>query len=119
MCVLFKRLAKNVFVFVRAICAGLGVTDLAAVTSPTFALIQEYASPAGPVVHVDLYRLRSDAELVALGWDDIVAGASILLVEWPERAAGTLPPHTIALELRHDAEHPDRRLLTVRSASAS
>jgi tRNA threonylcarbamoyladenosine biosynthesis protein TsaE len=47
---------------VRAICAGLGVSDLAAVTSPTFALIQEYAAPRGPVVHVDLYRLRSVKE---------------------------------------------------------
>lgn len=100
---------------VRAICAGLNVNDLSAVTSPTFALIQEYPSPAGAVVHVDLYRLRSDAELEALGWEEIVATSSVLLVEWPERAAGSLPKHTLAIELRHDAEHDDRRVLTVRA----
>lgn len=100
----------------RAICAGLGVTDLAAVTSPTFALIQEYAAPRGPVTHVDLYRLRSAAELDALGWDELVAGASVLLVEWPDRAADSLPPDAIVIELRHDAEHSDRRSLSVRRA---
>lgn len=100
---------------VRAICAGLAVTDLSAVTSPTFALIQEYPSPGGTVVHVDLYRLRSDAELEALGWEEIVANASVLMVEWPERAAGSLPSETLSIELRHDVEHADRRLLTVRT----
>lgn len=99
---------------VRAISEGLGVLDLSAVTSPTFALVQEYASPAGTVVHADLYRLKSDAELASLGWDEIVANASVLLVEWPERAEGTLPADTLSIELRHDSEHPDRRLLTVR-----
>lgn len=99
---------------VRAVCAGLGVTNLGAVTSPTFALIQEYPAPGGTVVHADLYRLRSTTELDGLGWDELVANASVLLVEWPERAAGTLPAGTIAVELRHDPDHPDRRRLVVR-----
>jgi tRNA threonylcarbamoyladenosine biosynthesis protein TsaE len=100
---------------VRAVCEGLGVTDPSAVTSPTFALIQEYPAPAGTVVHADLYRLKSDAELEGLGWDEIVANASVLLVEWPERAAATLPPGTINVELNHDPDHADRRRLAVRT----
>lgn len=99
----------------RALCAGLGVVDIGAVTSPTFALLQEYESPQGVVRHADLYRLRSAAELEALGWDEIVATASALLVEWPERAEGTLGNRTVAIELRHDPEHADRRLMTVRA----
>lgn len=71
---------------VRAICEGLAVADVSAVTSPTFALIQEYAAPRGTIVHADLYRLKSSAELDALGWDEILATADVLLVEWPERA---------------------------------
>ncbi|MBL0172650.1 MAG: tRNA (adenosine(37)-N6)-threonylcarbamoyltransferase complex ATPase subunit type 1 TsaE [Gemmatimonadaceae bacterium] len=97
---------------IRAICAGLGV-DVVAVTSPTFALIQEYAAPRGPVIHVDLYRLRSTAELDAIGWDELVANAPVLLVEWPDRASDGLPAGAIAIELRHDAEHSDRRRLSV------
>ncbi len=99
----------------RALCAGLGVADLQAVTSPTFSLVQQYDSAAGPVVHVDLYRLRSDAELEALGWDELVATASVLLVEWPERALHTLPGHTIRITLSHDDDNPARRQLKVTS----
>jgi len=97
----------------RALCAGLGVADLGAVTSPTFSLVQQYAAPAGPVVHVDLYRLRSDAELDALGWDELVATAPVLLIEWPERAAHTLPSDAIGITLSHDPEDADRRILRV------
>ncbi len=104
---------------VRAVCAGLGVTDLNAVTSPTFALIQEYPSPGGTVVHADLYRLRSAAELDGLGWDEIVATAPVLLVEWPERAADTLPPGTINVELSHDPDDAGRRRMRVRLQSGS
>ena len=97
----------------RAICEGAGVRDIAAVTSPTFALVQQYDATNGPVVHADLYRLRSTAELEALGWDEIVATAPLLLIEWPERAVSSLPPEAIAITLSHDSANPDRRLLRV------
>jgi tRNA threonylcarbamoyl adenosine modification protein YjeE len=97
----------------RALCAGMGVPDVDAVTSPTFSLVQQYEAPFGPVIHVDLYRLRSEAELDALGWDELVATAPVLLVEWPERAAHTLPPSTIGITLSHDPDEPSRRVLRV------
>ena len=97
----------------RALCAGLGVTNLAEVTSPTFSLIQQYAAPRGPITHVDLYRLRSDAELDALGWDELVATAPVLLIEWPERATATLPRDTIAISLTHDPLDAERRSLRI------
>ena len=99
----------------RAICAGIGVADLNAVTSPTFSLVQQYPAPHGPVTHVDLYRLRSDAELEALGWDELVATAPVLLVEWPELASHTLPADTIGMTLSHDPHDAKRRLLRVTS----
>ena len=100
----------------RALCDGLGVHASVSVTSPTFALMQEYTSPRGTVMHVDLYRLKGPGELAALGWDEIVATASVLLIEWPDRARGTLPRTAIDIELRHDAAHADRRALSVRFA---
>ena len=102
----------------RALCAGIGVADLDAVTSPTFSLVQQYPAPDGPVVHVDLYRLRSDAELEALGWDELVATAPVLLVEWPERASHTLPADTIGITLSHDPDNTTRRHLHVTSPLA-
>lgn len=98
----------------RAICEGVGVYDLSAVTSPTFALIQQYPAPDGPVRHADLYRLQRRAELDALGWDELVATARVLLVEWPEHALSGLPPGSILVELRHDLTLADRRVLSVR-----
>lgn len=98
---------------VRAICEGLGVSDMALVTSPTFSVIQQYAALSGPVVHADLYRLRSDAELDLLGWDEIVATAHVLLIEWPDRAVNTLPRETVHLVLAHDGVNTDRRLLRI------
>lgn len=97
----------------RALCAGLGVHDLQAVTSPTFSLVQQYDAPNGPVVHVDLYRVRSRAELDQLGWDELVATSPVLIIEWPNRAAGTLPDHVVSLTLRHDEDNPRRRVLRV------
>ena len=99
----------------RALCAGLGVTDLDQVTSPTFSLVQQYPAPRGPITHVDLYRLRSDAELDALGWDELVATSPVLLIEWPERATATLPRNTIAISLTHDPLDAERRTLRIQA----
>ncbi|WP_373068874.1 tRNA (adenosine(37)-N6)-threonylcarbamoyltransferase complex ATPase subunit type 1 TsaE [Gemmatimonas sp.] len=98
---------------VRAICVGIGVAAIEAVTSPTFSIIQQYNAPGGPVVHADLYRLRSDTELEMLGWDELVEHAPVLLVEWPDRAVNTLPRDTIHVVLGHDHENADRRLLRI------
>lgn len=98
---------------VRAICVGIGVAAIEAVTSPTFSIVQQYDAPGGPVVHADLYRLRSDAELVMLGWDELVEHARVLLVEWPDRAVNTLPRDTIHVVLGHDPENANRRLLRI------
>jgi aminoglycoside/choline kinase family phosphotransferase len=60
------------------------------VPSPTFTLMQSYDLPRFALVHADLYRLSGAAELAELGFDDLPEGA-VVLVEWPDRAAGFLP----------------------------
>ncbi|MCC6432645.1 MAG: tRNA (adenosine(37)-N6)-threonylcarbamoyltransferase complex ATPase subunit type 1 TsaE [Gemmatimonadaceae bacterium] len=99
---------------VRALCDGLGVIDLGAVTSPTFAVVHEYASrDHARVVHVDLYRIRRLSELETLGWDEIVATAPVLIVEWPEIAERTLPADCLRVSLEMDGANDDARRLTV------
>ena len=66
------------------------------VPSPSFTLIQTYALPDIDIAHVDLYRLADPSELVELGLDELAADHLVLL-EWPERAEGALPPPTVAL----------------------
>ena len=94
---------------VQAICEGYGVTG--EVTSPTFALVHEYSAPRSSVQHLDLYRLERPDELDALGWDEIVFGQDVVLIEWPERAGDRLPAGHVTLSLQHLPDDPDRRLL--------
>lgn len=94
---------------VQAITRGLGVTE--EVTSPTYALVHDYASPRGRVLHLDLYRLRDASQLVQLGWDTIVGSGSTLLIEWPERAGQELPAHRHRLSLAHVVGRPEVRRL--------
>jgi tRNA threonylcarbamoyladenosine biosynthesis protein TsaE len=93
---------------VQAICEGYGVTE--EVTSPTFALINEYDSPRSPVHHVDLYRLEKPEQLDSIGWDELFGGRAIVLVEWPERAGDRLPSGRVSLLLQHLPDDPNRRL---------
>ena len=92
----------------QAICRGLGVRD--EVTSPTYALVHQYAGRA-PVYHLDLYRLSGPADLTNIGWDDIMSAGAVVLVEWPERAGAALPADHIPLALEHVPGAPDRRVL--------
>jgi tRNA threonylcarbamoyladenosine biosynthesis protein TsaE len=94
----------------QAICRGYGVTE--PVTSPTFALVHEYAGGATPVHHLDLYRLRDRRDLLQLGWEELVHGDTLVLVEWPERAEGEIPPGAMHLVLRHVAGDESVREVT-------
>jgi hypothetical protein len=77
--------------FARAMIRALADNPDIAVPSPTFTLMQNYELPRFPLVHADLYRLEGPGELAELGFDDLPKEAVVLL-EWPDRAAGFLPP---------------------------
>ncbi len=94
---------------VQAICRGYGVTE--PVTSPTFALVHEYHAPRSRVYHIDLYRVERVDELTGIGWEEIVSAEAVILVEWPERAAGRLPTGHVPIDLEHLPGEPDKRVL--------
>lgn len=72
---------------IAALCRHLGVEE--ATSSPTFALVNEYRLPSGaPVYHMDLYRLRDEAEAEGAGLADLVDSGALCFIEWPERAPG-------------------------------
>jgi tRNA threonylcarbamoyl adenosine modification protein YjeE len=77
--------------FARAMIRHLAGDPTIAVPSPTFTLMQVYELRRHTVVHADLYRLDAPGELSELGFDDFPEDA-ITLLEWPDRAAGFLPP---------------------------
>ncbi len=87
--------------FVQAIARALGVADI--VTSPTFVLEKIYTLPQSEflsprferLIHIDAYRLEEGAELAPLGFDELMKDSSnLVLLEWPERVTGVLPPPT-------------------------
>ena len=83
--------------FTQGLAAAMGVPGR--VNSPTFCIVQEHRRQSTAVdgnrllVHMDLYRLHGDDDVIAIGWEDYLAEGAILVVEWPERA-GTLIPAT-------------------------
>lgn len=82
--------------FIAALCRAKGVSKPA--SSPTFSLINEYQTTTGsPVFHIDLYRLRNEAEARDAGVEDTLYSGQICLVEWPEKAPGIFPPETLHL----------------------
>jgi tRNA threonylcarbamoyladenosine biosynthesis protein TsaE len=91
---------------VRALARGLGVEETT--SSPTYALVHRYAGRRGPVFHLDCFRLRSPAEAADLDWEGLLGEGDVLLVEWPERAVGWVPPATHHVRLAHVAD-PERR----------
>ena len=84
---------------IRALCAALGVAD--DVSSPTFALVNEYRDGHDkPVYHFDFYRLDSEEEAARLGAAEYFDSGYLCLVEWPGRVASLLPPARLQVELR-------------------
>ncbi len=88
--------------FARALVRHLCKDEELEVPSPTFTLMQVYVGPGFPIVHADLYRIRSTDELVELGWDEAAEGA-LVLVEWPERAGTELSPDRLDIAFFADA----------------
>lgn len=81
--------------FVRHLAAALGVAP-GLVASPTYVLAHEYPTDRGwTLVHIDAYRLRSGEDLDAIGWDRLLAGGGVVVVEWATRVADALPPERL------------------------
>ena len=78
--------------FIKAICQHLGVKD--AVTSPTFAIVNEYGSDIGPIYHFDFYRIKNLGEVMDLGFEDYAYSGNLCLMEWPELIEELLPEDT-------------------------
>src|SRR6201998_4230898 len=84
--------------FARALIRHLARDPAIEVPSPSFTLIQTYDLERFTVVHADLYRVSGSSELAELGFEDLPAGA-VTLLEWPDRAAGFLPPDRLDITI--------------------
>ena len=88
--------------FARAIIQQRGAAD--SVTSPTFTLIETYQLNDVSVVHLDLYRIESDAQMEGIGLRDYLDGHWICLIEWPDRAPRMLPGPDLISDLAYEGK---------------
>lgn len=89
--------------FITALCDALGTDDL--VSSPTFAIVNEYADAEGdPIYHFDFYRIKEASELLDIGFYDYCDQDAWCFIEWPEKAEGIVPDDFIKVKLTVDPE---------------
>jgi tRNA threonylcarbamoyladenosine biosynthesis protein TsaE len=79
------------------------------VPSPTFTLVQFYQGPQFPLAHFDLYRLSSGSEAYEIGLDEALEDGAVL-IEWPERLEGDLPPNRLDIVFDRENQDEGRRV---------
>ena len=85
--------------FIKAICHELGSEDY--VTSPTFALINEYTTKNSSVIyHFDFYRIKKIEEAFDLGYEDYIYSGNYCFIEWPEMIEQLLPAGIVEVKIK-------------------
>lgn len=83
---------------VRAIASVMGSKDN--ITSPTFAIVNEYAVEGGEsIFHFDMYRIERIEEAVDLGFDEYIHSGNLCFIEWPERVEALLPDDAVLVRI--------------------
>ena len=108
---LFGGLGMGKTAFTRGLARGLGVTD--GVSSPTFALVNEYRGRF-PVFHFDMYRVLSWDDLYSTGFFDYL-DTGVLVIEWSENIEGALPDNAVRITITRGA-HDEQRIFTIEGA---
>ena len=106
---LYGKMGAGKTTFIKALCQGLGVEDV--VTSPTFAVINEYRSDiAGELIyHFDFYRIKKLEEVYDMGYEDYFYSGALCFIEWPELVEELLPGNTIKVTIE-ELEDGSRKL---------
>jgi len=88
--------------FIKAICEELGVSDV--ITSPTFAIVNEYTSSDGPIYHFDFYRIKKLEEVYDMGFEDYFYSGALCFIEWPELIEEVLPEDAVKVCIKEEED---------------
>ena len=94
--------------FTQGLCAALGAKR--AVVSPTFCIVSEHPTDRFLVVHMDLYRLQGEDDVLQVGWEDYLARGAVLVVEWPDRAGSLISPEAKHVRFAFGADERTRTI---------
>ena len=105
----YGKMGAGKTTFIQSICRALGSDDN--VTSPTFALINEYnTANLDSIFHFDFYRIKDIEEAYDLGYEDYIYSGSYCLIEWPEMIDSLLPEKMVTVKI--EVQDDDTRLIT-------
>ena len=93
----YGKMGAGKTTFIKAVCEALGVNDV--VTSPTFAIINEYSLPSGSIYHFDFYRIKKLSEVYDMGYEDYLYSGSYCFIEWPELIEEILPDDAVRISI--------------------
>jgi len=100
----YGKMGAGKTTFVKAVCEQLGVEDV--ITSPTFAIVNEYRSEttAEVIYHFDFYRIKKLEEVYDMGYEDYFYSGALCFIEWPELIEELLPDDAVCVTI---SEQPD------------
>lgn len=87
---------------IKELCRRLGSGDN--LSSPTYAVVNEYNSTSGRIYHMDLYRLDTIHEAIDIGIEDYLEGKAFCFIEWPELVEDLLPANVTRVHLKADGD---------------
>ena len=93
----YGKMGAGKTTFVKAICEELGVEDV--ITSPTFAIINEYTADGEPIYHFDFYRIKRLEEVYDMGYEDYFYSGALCFIEWPELIEDILPDDAVRVSI--------------------
>lgn len=105
----FGGLGMGKTAFTRGLAKGMGIT--ADVSSPTFAIVNDYGGNP-PLVHFDMYKVDSWDDLYSSGFFDYLDMGAVLATEWSENIENALPENTIRVTIQQ-GESPEDRIITI------
>ena len=104
----YGKMGAGKTTFIKAVCEELGVEDV--ITSPTFAIINEYEAGEGTIYHFDFYRIKKLEEVYDMGYEDYFYSGALCLIEWPELIEEVLPEDAVKVEIK-EKEDGSRAIL--------
>ena len=100
----YGKMGAGKTTFIKAVCEELGVEDV--ITSPTFAIVNEYRSDASGelIYHFEFYRVKKIEEVYDMGFEDYFYSGALCFIEWPELCEEVLPEDTVKVTIEESSD---------------